>query len=58
MRSNFQYDAPRIGLTPDLNGEYRIGQSEMALIDAYRDREARNREMMGHHHFDDEEDDE
>jgi hypothetical protein len=41
MRNDFQYDAPRAGLTPEPDGSYLMDYQKAALLDAYYDRKIR-----------------
>jgi hypothetical protein len=45
MQNDFQYDAPRAGLTPEPDGSYLVDQQKAALLDAYYDRKERQREF-------------
>jgi hypothetical protein len=36
---------PKAGLTPDENGEYHMGLSEMARFSAYQEQQQRDREF-------------
>lgn len=56
MTFNAAAEFAKAGLTPDQNGEYKMGLSEMARFGDYQDRQQRDL-MMGHHWADDEEDD-
>jgi hypothetical protein len=45
MIFNSAAEFPRAGLTPDENGEYHMGLSEMARFNAYQDQQRRDREF-------------
>lgn len=45
MIFNSAVEFPRAGLTPDENGEYKMGLSEMARLNAYQDQKQRDREL-------------
>jgi hypothetical protein len=46
MRYDFQFDAPRAGLTPEPDGSYIIDQQRAALLDAYFERKEQERRDM------------
>lgn len=52
MTFNSAFEFPRAGLTQDEKGEYKIGLSEMALLDAYQDRKQQQRELDSRSSFD------
>lgn len=39
------------GLTPDDKGEFKIGQSEMAQLNAYRQRKIEDEQFMSRNNF-------
>lgn len=43
---NFFSELPKAGLTPDENGEYKLGLSEMALVDDYQRRKMEQEQFM------------
>jgi hypothetical protein len=45
MIFNALTELPRAGLTPDENGEYHMGLSEMARFSAYQEQQQRDREF-------------
>jgi hypothetical protein len=45
MMFNAFTEFPKAGLTPDENGEYKMGLSEMARFSAYQDQQRRDREF-------------
>ena len=45
MIFNSAAEFPRAGLTPDENGEYHMGLSEMARFNTYQDQQRRDREF-------------
>ncbi len=45
MIFNALAEFPKAGLTPDENGEYHMGLSEMARFSAYQDQQQRDREF-------------
>jgi hypothetical protein len=45
MIFNAAAEFPKAGLTPDENGEYKMGLSEMARFSAYQEQQQRDREF-------------
>ena len=45
MIFNAAEEFPKAGLTPDENGEYKMGLSEMARFSAYQEQQQRAREF-------------
>jgi hypothetical protein len=45
MIFNSAAEFPRAGLTPDENGEYKMGLSEMARFNAFQEQQQRDREF-------------
>jgi hypothetical protein len=45
MIFNLAAELPKAGLTPDENGEYHMGLSEMARFSAYQEQQQRDREF-------------
>jgi len=45
MIFNAAAELPKAGLTPDQNGEYKMGMSEMARFNAYQEQKQRDREF-------------
>ena len=45
MIFNLAAELPRAGLTPDENGEYHMGLSEMARFSAYQEQQKLAREL-------------
>ena len=45
MTFNALLEFPKAGLTPDENGEYKMGLSEMARLSAFQDQQQRDREF-------------
>ena len=46
MRYDFQFDAPRAGLTPEPDGSYMLDQQKAALLDSYYQRKQEERSML------------
>lgn len=51
MLNNFQFDAPRAGLTPEPDGSYIVDQQRAALLDAYYDRRIRDENFQNERTF-------
>jgi hypothetical protein len=45
MIFNSAVEFPKAGLTPDENGEYKMGLSEMARFNAFQEQQQRDREF-------------
>ena len=45
MIFNLAAELPKAGLTPDENGEYHMGLSEMARFNAFQEQQQRDREF-------------
>lgn len=43
---NAAAEFPKAGLTPDENGEYKMGMSEMARFSAYQEQQQRDKDFQ------------
>jgi hypothetical protein len=46
MMFNAAAEFPKAGLTPDENGEYKMGMSEMARFSAYQEQQQRDKDFQ------------
>jgi hypothetical protein len=46
MIFNAAAEFPKAGLTPDENGEYKMGMSEMATFSAYQEQQQRDKDFQ------------